>query len=183
MTTTQLPEAWNPKKPTLFSLSQEMVELDALLTESAGELTPEVEAWFDANREAMADKVDAVAWFIRTCEAREAGYQKVMDDLKAKQQTERNKVTQLKQYARACMDLLGTRKLEGEVYTFAIQKNGGKAPLKLLAPYDTEPDKLPAEFVTWLPKADTQALRLAAEQGRTEGIAVIEPVGEHVRLR
>jgi hypothetical protein len=96
---------------------------------------------------------------------------------------ERNKIERLKEYVRLCLERMGTRKLAGEVWTLSIQKNGGKPALKILPPYDADPNQLPAEFQTHRVEADKQALRLAAEIGGATGIAELLPVGDSVRLR
>lgn len=168
---------------TLFSLTEELVQLEALLTETGGELSPDVEAWMEQNAHALSDKADSVAFYLKSCEVKQTGFQKVAQDLTHKAKVEENKITRLKEYIRLCLDRMGTRKLEGEIWTLALQKNGGRPALKLLPPYDTNPIELPTEFQVLKVEADRTALRLAAEQGRTQGIAELLPLGDHVSVR
>ncbi len=179
--TATLPAAWEPKKATLFSLTEELVALDMALTESDGELTPEIEAQLQALTDQLDAKIDNVAWFIRTCEARAEAYSKAEAELRAKRYTEDTKVAHLKTYVRACMAMRNTRKLEGSFFTFAIQKNGGKPPVGLLNP---DPQAFPAECQRVTVAVDREAVRGMIEAGTLpEGLAVIEPHGEHLRLR
>lgn len=179
-------------KETLFSLTDDLLALDQILTESGGELTPEVEQWMTEYRDKFTAKVDGLGWYWRTCEAREAGYRKAAAELADKAQTEANKVTRLKEYARACLDHLGATKVAGDIYTLAIQKNGGRTPLKVCEPFLSDPSRLPAEYQRIVVLPDLEKLRTRAElscgvatMDDRDGTAMAEllPAGTHVRLR
>jgi hypothetical protein len=177
----KMPESWqNPKEETLFSLSADLRELDEALTDSLGELTPEIEARLIGLRGAFSDKIDGIGWFVRTCESREAGYKKLRDELQAKATTEANKVTRLKEYIRMCLDSLGTEKVKGEVYTLALQKNGGRPPVKLLEPYASDPDLLPRDLTRITVTPDMDRIR---ELPTPSEFYEVLPVGSHVRVR
>lgn len=185
-----------PARETLFSLSEDLLALDALLTESDGELTPEVEAWMAEYRDKLADKVDGIGWFWRTIEARIAGFKAAQDDLARKRQIEERKIERLKGYVASCLVHLGTRKLEGPTYTLAMQKNGGKAPLRLAEPFASDPSLLPPGYRIVKYAADLAKLREVAEldggvvhltptnpEEPPPLVAELLPVGESVRLR
>lgn len=173
--TTTAPET----RETLFSLSQEMAILDELLTESGGELTEEVSVALARIGAKLETKTDGLGWFIRTCEARRDGYKRTAADLTAKASVESNKIDRLKEYVKACMEQLGAKKLEGTVYAFAIQKNGGKPPIKLLEPYASDPDLLPRHLTRITVTPDLDRIREMEPAEFHEAL----PVGSHVRLR
>ena len=195
-----------PAKETLFTLTEDLRALDELLTESGGELTPEVELWIQEYSTKLKGKVDGIAWFIKTCEARAVAFKahakqirEQADDLAAKGKTEENKIVRLKEYVRLCLDLMGEKKVQGEVYSIGIEANGGAAPATIVAePFASHPEKLPAELrilppMRWEPNME-QITKLAAAAGgslvvKGEGkepdvtIATIPPRGTHVRVR
>lgn len=175
-----MPTAWQPKKPTLFSLTEEMQQLDDQLTESLGELTPEVEAALATLGASIRDKTDSIAWFLKTCEAREDCYRKAAAELQAKAKVEEAKRDRLKAYVKLCMELLGASKLQGEVYAFAIQRNGGKAPVKLLEPYASQPDLLPRDLTRITVTPDWDRIRELPSPSQFHEVL---PVGTHVRVR
>lgn len=187
--------ATEPKKETLFSLSEDLLALDALLTESGGELTPEVEAWIAESRDKFSDKIDGFGWYWRTIEARVAGLKLAQEELTAKRAVEERKLERLKGYVRLCLNYLGTDKAKGQVYSLSIQKNGGKPPLRILPPFDVQPELLPAGYQRVSVTADKDAIRADMEkmgglqrvvpvgEGEPQPIAEILPVGDSVRLR
>lgn len=169
------------RKETLFSLSGDVLALDAILEEGGGEITPEVEAWIAEYRDKFTDKVDSVGWYWRTCEARAAGFKKAADDLAAKARTEEQKRDRLKQYVEGCLRHLDTRKISGQVYSFSLQTNGGSPPLRLLV---DDPAAFPESCQRVTVTVDRTAVRTALEASTLpEGLAMIEPAGESVRLR
>ncbi len=170
-----------PTKETLFELGEDLTALDQLLTESLGEITPEIQEWLDEYRTKLEEKVDSVAWFVKTCEARAAGFSKAAEELAAKATTETNKIARLKSYVRACMELRGEKQLKGQVYTFALQQNGGRPPLTLL---NENPDAYPPECLKVVRSVDKERVRVLVEAGQVAPeLAVLEPLGFHLRLR
>lgn len=188
------------KKESLFQLSEDLLALDALMTEAGGELTPEAEAFLEEYAKKLATKTDSLGWFWRTLEARIAGFKKIGDDLAAKRKTEENKLARIRSYVLACMRNLGAKKLEGQVYTLAVQANGQRS-FQLLEPYLSHPELLPSQFVKKVTRyePDLEALKAATiaagdalafsgpllEDGTAPTVpaAVLHPAGTHVRLR
>jgi hypothetical protein len=175
----KMPESWAPR-PTLFALTEEMHALDELLTASGGELTDDIEAMLATIGSQITQKVDSLAWVIRTCEARAAGFKKMRQEMDEKKTTEENKIDRLKEYVRVCLDRLGTDKIKGEQYTFALQRNGGKPPVKLLEPYASDPDLLPRDLTRITVTPDMDRIR---ELPTPSEFYEVLPVGTHVRIR
>jgi hypothetical protein len=166
---------------TLYEIGAEFAALEAALTESAGELTPEVEAAWDALGEMERGKVDAYRHicirfdtFARACEAEAA-------QLQAKATAATNARKRLMERLKGYMESRGVTELKGELFAAKIQKNGGKAPLALLVPVE----ELRPEFQRQRIEADTDAIRDALEVGDSTitGKARIEPVGTHLRWK
>lgn len=143
-------------------------------------MTPDIEARLASLGSQITDKVDSTAWYLRTCEAREAGLKKAAAELSAKAKVEENKVARLKEYVKLCLEQLGTTKVSGEVYTFAIQRNGGKPPVKLLEPYASDPDLLPRDLTRITVTPDMDRIR---ELPTPSEFYEVLPVGSHVRVR
>jgi hypothetical protein len=78
------------------------------------------------------------------------------------------------------MKLHDTRKVEGEHFTWQIQKNGGKAPLIL---DDMPAESLPKEYQIWDVKANKDAIRKDLEAGKELPYAHIGERGESIRLK
>jgi Gp157 protein len=166
---------------TLFNIGLELEALDRMLTDSMGELTPEIEAALAALDAKLTSKIDGLGWFIRTCETRAAGFKASADEMASKARTEGNKVKRLMEYVRAYLTFRKERTISGRAYTFALQTNGGKRPLTL---HNENPEAFPASCVKVVKVIDKDAVRAMVEAGTLSAeLATLEPVGEHIRLR
>ena len=81
----------------------------------------------------------------------------------------------------ASMKLHDTRKVEGEHFTWQIQKNGGKAPL--IIDESVPAIGLPKEYQSWDVKVNKDAIRKALEEGKELSFAHIGERGESIRLK
>ena len=182
---------------TLFSLTDDLRALDAALTESLGELTPEIEATMARLQASFAAKADACAFYAKSLEADIAATETHVAHFTAKLTVLKHKQTAWKQYLHSCLSNLKATEVKGSVYTIALQANGGKAPLQVEAVYVADPSALPSEYQRVKIEVDTDALREAAdgqgkvwfqgydEQGPVERelIAQVMPRGSHVRIK
>ena len=80
-----------------------------------------------------------------------------------------------------CLESQGMTKAEAGPYTFAIQKNGGVAPISYIT---EDPSQWPAEFVVSTPKIDTAKVRefLTAGNHLTD-LAVLGERGPSLRIK
>jgi hypothetical protein len=179
------------KKATLLELSQELVELDALLEESEGEVTPAIQERLERLQPALASKIDGVGWWWRVLEADAEKFKKVADEMAAKRRTAERKLEGLKAYLKACLEVAGTPKLKGQYYTLSLQVNSSRS-VKLADPFVAHPEWLPERFqkVTITPRLEVIKAELEAGGGIIPpGSELAGPVGEllppgtHVRLR
>ena len=82
----------------------------------------------------------------------------------------------MKKAAEYAMRLQGEKKVKGELFTLAIQKN--PPSLKI----DIEPEELPQEFQTITISANKEKIKAAIKEGRAIEWARLEQ-GESLRIR
>lgn len=91
-----------------------------------------------------------------------------------------NSVSRLKDYMQRCMESAEVRKIEGELFTVAIQKN----PPHLEGPAVEEPEKLPDEYqvVKTTVAADKKKLLEDVKSGKVvDGVGLVQT--ESLRIR
>ena len=79
------------------------------------------------------------------------------------------------------MEIMDTRKVQGEHFTWQIQKNGGKAPLVLSDDFNIM--EIPEAFQLWDVKPNNEAIRKALETGEELSFARLGERGESLRLK
>jgi hypothetical protein len=168
---------------TLFSLSEEMQALDALLNLSAGELTPEIEALLATLQDKITDKADSCGWYAKTLEAEVQVATEHAAHFLTKQTVAKRKLEAWKSYLATCLTYLGAKELKGRAYTIALQQNGGEAPLEIHEPFKSDPSQLPEMLKLVKVSPDTKAIRSALSQGVFLDVATLLPRGSHVRVR
>lgn len=157
-------------------------EIERLLDESAGEITPEIEAkraLFDLSQ---ADKVDAYVHMIHDMRARAriAGEQAI--ELTAKRKRLEYRADWLQAGIEAHMAKMGLRAIKGYTHRAAYQMNGGEAPLA--GPGILHPDLLPSQYQRVTIEPDKVKLRAALEAGDpiAEQFVSLGERGERLRL-
>lgn len=175
---------------TLYEIVDEWVTLDAMLRESEGEVTPEVQAWMDRHAEALASKVDAIVEFAREVEAQAlhleahaAIHAREGQHLTERALTRRRGVEALKRYVSDQMARAGTRKWEGPRRSITRVQNSAAPAPQPLVPLE----QLPREWLrtTTVVSLDKDAV-LAAHTAHPEQVAPlvsIKEAGHHVRFR
>lgn len=171
----------------LAEITQNFQALEALMEESAGEVTPDIEAWFAEYDLALSEKVDGYALYIRSLEEQAEGIKRMEAQLAAKRKTLTNRAELMMSRVENFLIVSGRTEVRGGIYKFAFQKNGGAEKLEVLVP----PETLPEGFKKVTYAADQDAIRqhLAACAGRDlkdgEGrvIAMLMERGRSLRLR
>ena len=162
--------------------------LDLIEEVPGGELNPEaeaaLEAFFAEIGEAEAPKLDSYAYVIRTLESQAAVAQAEADQYLSKKKTAENAVKRLKDRVKLYLEVTGRTKATTTTgRTFAIQANGGVAPLDLSDRVKSQPETLPSQFQRLKVEADTAAIRKALEDGEVLDFATILPRGNHLRIK
>lgn len=134
---------------TLFDLSDELLALEALLEEAGGELTPELDAAYEAllgDKGSLVVKIDGYAALIAElafrAEARKAEAKRLADLARV----DENKAKALKERLKVFFDRHGLRDLQTERHRFTVVQNGGARALVL--PDGVDVSALPERYAT-----------------------------------
>lgn len=110
----------------------------------------------------IEDKADGYAKVIRNMEGSVAAIKSEQERLQAKKNLLESGIKRLKTNLQESMIALDKRKFKTDLFSFAIQKNGGKAPV-ILDVKDTS--ELPDELVRIKEEADLDAIRAMLDKG------------------
>lgn len=100
---------------TLFELSAENRLISDLLEESGGELTPEIEAMMEENKELFPKKIDGYGVMLRRFKSVEDACDTEIKRVQAIKKTAQNSQKNLKKHIKDAMDAFGFKKLEGSM--------------------------------------------------------------------
>ena len=125
------------------------------------------------------DKMEAYCRVVRNLEAKKTAHKNEATYHSDKAKTIDGSITRLKDAMFNSMKASGVNKVEGELFTVAIQKNGGKAPIVL----DVEVEELPDELVKVKESADLEAIRQYIEETGDITYAHIGERGESLRIK
>lgn len=164
---------------SLYDLTEEQLALDAILAMDDGEVTPESELLATELAEALALKADSFGGYVRSLEANAAAIREECDRLKARRDALENKVAWLKRVALQCLQRMDRPRVDGALFTLAIQNNPPSVVVDVL------PDALPAEFIRVIPEkheVDKAGLAKALKAGRViQGVALQQTQSLRIR--
>lgn len=164
---------------TLYELSEEQKALDALIGMQDGELDDAAEELYRELVAKEATKADDFGRYLRTREALAATIKEEEKRLADRRKAIENHVARLKRYAVMALQNMGRPKIEGAVFTLAVQKNPPSIDVQV------SEEELPEEFVRLVPakfEVDRPALLTAVKAGReVAGVVLVE--GYHLRIR
>ncbi len=156
---------------TLFDLSDDLLALEDLLEAAGGELTPELEAAYEAllgDRGTLTEKVDGYAALIaeitNRADVRKAEAKRLADLAKI----DENKAKALKGRLKVFFDRHGLKDLQTKLHRFSVVKSGGARQVVL--PDDLDPASLSSAYATprVVYEIDKDALRAALEELETQ---------------
>lgn len=136
----------------------------------------------------IEDKADGYAKIIKTLENNVSGFEKEIKRLTDRKKTYENRIKWLKQNLEFCMRTTGKRKFTTDLFSFNIQKNGGKRKLVV----DVDINDIPEQYRIKQPDTiDGDAVREYIKENGFEGqdgslnceFAHLEPQGESLRIR
>lgn len=168
------------KTLTLYDLCEEAKALDDLVSMDDGEWTAEHEALHAPLMAALVAKADGFGGYLRDLEQRVEVIKIEEERLAARRKRLDARVKWMKQYAVTALLSADRPKLEGTLFTLAVQKNPDSVEISVL------PDALPAEFVRVIPETrepDRKAMLTALKAGATIPGATIAPPTYHLRIR
>ncbi len=136
----------------------------------------------------IEQKADGYAKIIKSLEYKIQGMTKEIDRLSFRKKVFENNVKRLKTNLEMCMKLIGKRKFTTDLFSFNIQKNGGKRKLII----DVDVENVPKKYRVKQPDAiDGDSIREYLKENGLEGkdgslnceFAHLEPQGESLRIR
>lgn len=163
----------------LYGITEALMKLQALLED------PEVdqqlvEDCINDYTEELEVKADGYAKVIKNLEGNVDVIDKEIKRLQAKKKACENGVTRLKTNLFDSMKALNKKKIQTDLFTIAIQKNGGKAPV-ILDVQGTE--ELPDELVRIKEEPDMEAIRELIEKEGSCKYAHLGDRGESLRIK
>ncbi len=171
----------------LYEISEQIQALSTLLAELGGDVTEgtegaTLEKWAQEYQWMEREKVDGYIKLIKNIEGQQGAIDEEVKALTEKSRVLDNRISRLKAMVRYVMDQRKIKALEGKVWKFVIQKNGGKDPVELLV---EDPEKLPDELVKITRRPDIDAIRMALEAKKPEALAVAKlgERGESLRIK
>jgi hypothetical protein len=180
---------------TLYDITENMRALEDLIAESCDQETGElpanvndiIEAWFKQTDGELSTKLEAIGRLVRNWESDAEQFGAEAKRLSAKKSATESRAKRTKEWTKFCLEAAGITKQAAGVFTFAIQKNGGKKPLAwvkdgVIVP-ELDPLELPSEYQKITVSADTEAIREVLENGVALEFACITEAGTHLRIR
>ena len=124
----------------------------------------------------IEDKADNYAKIIKGMEAKRDARKAEAKRLTDSASVLDNRIKYLKQNLFNSMKITGKTKFTTDLFTFRIQKNGGKRAL-------TIDGKVPKEYQKTIIENDTDKIRQALESGKKLPFAHLEPQSESLRIK
>lgn len=111
-------------------------------------------------------KADGYAKMMKSLESKNKGIKDEIDRLTYRKSTFENRIDHLKKNLKMCMEAMGKKRITTDLFTFNIQKNGGKRKLT----FDVPEENIPKEFKIPQPdKIDGDKIRDYLKENGLEG--------------
>ena len=131
----------------------------------------------------MESKADGYGAVITEIESRAAALRAEEKRMATERQRLESRAASMKQMLMAAMKAANKTKLEGNLFRFAIQKNGGVLPVVLDADVKDIPEQFRKVTIEADKKAITEYLKQASEAGELVDWAHFAERGESLRMR
>lgn len=171
----------------LYELAQARDILDEFLTESEGDVTPELQQLLDQLEGDVKEKVERVALYVRELVATAKAVHEEVEHLEAKETHLLRSADGLKGYLKVNLERLGLTKVQGLLCTVAIQKNSAAAvrttlePVELFALDEARPFVKREEKIVY--SLDRDAVLTAWKSNQALPAAIAVEHGTHIRIR
>ena len=163
----------------LYELTSSYLQLQELLEESVDDQL--LQDTLEAVQGEYDVKMESYAKVIKNLEADMDALKTEAKRLTDKRKVLENNVDRLKKAMFDSMKATGKTKAGGQLFTVAIQKNGGKVPVIMAE--GTTTDHLPDQLVKVVESPDLEAIRVLLEAGKVvEGFTLGER-GESLRIK
>lgn len=171
----------------LYELANAREILNEWLTESDGEVTPELAELLDGITGDIDEKIERVALYIREQLATSTAIKEEADRLTARAKVREKAADGLKAYLKVQLERLGRTKVEGLLATVAVQRNSAPAirtvleASELYAIEDARPFVKREEMVVY--SIDRAAVIAAWKNKEPLPSTIAVDLGTHVRIR
>lgn len=172
----------------LLNLTKNAAALEAIILEYAdahdGNLDgveEQIAAWSAETDEPLEAKLEGIARLIREWSAKADARKLEAKRLTEAAKADENRVERLKAWTKFCLESQGMTKAEAGPYTFAIQKNGGVAPISFVT---EDPEQWPVDYLVTRVEIDRAKVRefLTAGNHLTD-LAVMGERGTSLRIK
>ncbi len=153
--------------------------LAALAESDDGELSPGAEDRLDDLQISLEAKADNVARFIQHQEADAARFKAEADRLAALANSAAAKARRLKDYLRNCLNVVGVKRLDTELFKLTVCRNG----VPSVSLNGITPEELPSAYQRVKVEADSRKITEDWKAGVTLPDGVTCETGTHLRLR
>ncbi len=173
----ELTEAIRAESERIAEMMERTQGDEALMTQEDREANG---AFLEGLRTEAGLKADGYAKAIRQVDARAEMRREEARRIADMAAADERRADSIRRFLVQCMGRAGMTKLEGAVFTIAVQQNGGKQPVEVI-----EGVELPDRFVKVTKSADREALRAALLAGDTEAsqYAALGQRGVSLRIR
>lgn len=130
----------------------------------------------DAVLGAIEVKADGYADVIAAFEQRVDACKAEAARLNARAKVFDNRITTMKNRLRDCMNEMGKKKIETDMHTFSVVKNGGKLGIEFVA-------EVPQNYLRVVYEQDTDKIRKDLEAGQELSFAVLKERGTHLVIK
>lgn len=173
---------------TLYQISEDLLALEALLTETGGDVSDaEVEAaivaWMAELSHDRDVKMDNYVSLMRELKAREVARMNEASRLQERAQIDAQAYDRLKDRLKEFFELHELKTVETKRFRITLANNGGKEPLSVDPDYENKPQMLPERFQKTTVEADHAKIREAVEAGEQWSFAKLLPRGKSLRIK
>lgn len=161
----------------LYELTNEWQLIELHLTDTDGEITPDIQAALDTIEAELPQKVDGICSLMRHFLTRAAAAREESERLAKLAQARQNAGERLKAYLKTCLERMGQAKVETDRFKVRIQKNGQPS-----VKYNGLPEMLPTKFQKVRIDVDNAALATAWKTGEALPPGVDVQQGTHLRI-
>jgi Gp157 protein len=171
---------------TIFEIGDDIRALHDLLTEIDGDVTEfeaEIDKWLAENKANLQNKLNSYGVIISEFSARAKARTEEAARIAALAQFDENQAERLKKRLKLFLESIGETKVETTRYKFAIQRNGGKAPLVVPEEWEREPAKAPERFHRLKVELNRDQIREDLENGEEVEDCAIGERSTHLRIR
>ncbi len=172
----------------LLNLTESAKALETIILEYAEShdgtldgVEEQIAAWSAETDEPLEAKLEGIARLIRDWTAKAAARKAEAKSLADAAKADENRADRLKAWTKFCLESQGMTKAEAGPYTFAIQKNGGVAPISFVT---EDVEQWPVDYLVTRVEIDRAKVRefLTAGNHLTD-LAVMGERGTSLRIK